>query len=70
MKALNMLPIIFNQYGVPVIYSTKKEMPGWDWVRDSDYKCISIAQKDGKQGVVRNDGSVFVYNTPDFQTTA
>lgn len=50
----------FNQYGVPVIYSTKKEMPGWDWVKDSDYKRISIAQKDGKQGVVRNDGSVFV----------
>ena len=50
----------FNQYGVPVIYSTKKEMVGWDWVKDSDCKCISIAQKDGKQGVVRNDGSVFV----------
>lgn len=50
----------FNMHGVPVIYSTKKEMPGWDWVKDSDYKRISIAQKDGKQGVVRNDGSVFV----------
>lgn len=50
----------FNQYGVPVIYSTKKEMVGWDWVKDSDCKCISIAQKDGKQGIVRNDGSIFM----------
>lgn len=40
----------FNMHGVPVIYSTKKEMPGLDWVKDSDYKRISIAQKDGKQG--------------------
>ena len=49
----------FNLYGVPIIYSTKKEMPGWDWIEDSDYS-ISIAQKDGKQGIVRNDGSVFI----------
>lgn len=40
----------FNMHGVPVIYSTKKEMPGWDWVKDSDYKRISIAQKMGNKG--------------------
>lgn len=50
----------FNQYGVPVIYSTKKEMPEWDWVEHSDNKNILIAQKGGKQGIIRKDGSVFL----------
>lgn len=50
----------FNLYGVPIIYSSKKEMPEWDWIEDSNYKAIYIAQKDEKQGIVRNDGSVFI----------
>jgi len=50
----------FNLFGVPVIYSTKKEMTGWDWIEDSNYEAISIAQKDGKQGIVRKDGSIFL----------
>ena len=40
----------FNMHGVPVIYSTKKEMPGWDWVKDSDYKRISMLKKMGNKG--------------------
>lgn len=39
----------FNLYGVPVIYSTKKEMPEWDWVEHSDNKNILIAQKEGNK---------------------
>lgn len=50
----------FNLRGVPVIYSTKKEMPEWDWVEHSDNKNILIAQKGGKQGIIRKDGSVFL----------
>lgn len=50
----------FNLFGVPVIYSTKKEMPEWDWVEHSDNKKFLIAQKGGKQGIIRKDGSVFL----------
>ncbi|MDE5550092.1 MAG: hypothetical protein K2I99_01870 [Bacteroidaceae bacterium] len=50
----------FNLNGIPVIYSTKVEMFGWDWVEDSDNGKFLIAQKGGKQGIVRKDGSVFL----------
>lgn len=35
-------------------------MPEWDWVEHSDNKNILIAQKGGKQGIIRKDGSVFL----------
>lgn len=50
----------FNLQGVPIIKPTGVLMFGWDWVEDPEDKRFSVAQKNGLQGVVKNDGYVFV----------
>ena len=55
-----MLPIILISMESLLFIQPKKEMPEWDWVEHSDNKNILIAQKGGKQGIIRKDGSVFL----------
>lgn len=55
-----MLPIILISMESLLFIQPQKEMPEWDWVEHSDNKNILIAQKGGKQGIIRKDGSVFL----------
>lgn len=55
----------FNLYGVPVIYSTKKEMPEWDWVEHShvEYSPLKLL------GALNNFFQYLLYIAPNSSFT-
>lgn len=50
----------FDNLGIPVDPNTRIRFYDWEWVEYFDRHNISVGQKNGKQGVIRKDGSIFV----------
>ena len=50
----------FDNLGIPTDPATRIQYKGWEWVEEFYRRNISVGQKDGKQGVIRKDGSIFV----------
>lgn len=50
----------FDNLGIPIDPNTRIRFYGWEWVEYFDRHSISIGQKNGKQGVIRKDGSIFI----------
>lgn len=50
----------FDVDGIPICKETKTKYWGWERVQEFSKYQFAIAQKDGKQGLIRKDGSIFL----------
>ena len=50
----------FDNQGVPICSNNRKRFYEWEWVENFDKHKISVGQKNGKQGILREDGSIFL----------
>lgn len=50
----------FDNIGIPVDPNTRIRFYDWEWIEYFDRHSISVGQKNGKQGVIRKDGSIFI----------
>lgn len=50
----------FDNQGIPICPNTKVRFYGWTRVEYFDGHNISIGQKNGKQGILRKDGTIFI----------
>lgn len=50
----------FDSYGVPVCPNTEIKFLEWEWVEYFAEHNISVGQKNGRQGILRKDGSIFI----------